>query len=320
MRTKRSDITAGATLPEKAGYYLLYGLLKTVGLLPVWFLYYPLAGTLYLLLYYLFRYRVKVTRANLHEAFPEKERKELRRLERRFYRHLADIFVDTIDLTSITRRQLCRRMVIENEETHRRAVAGKDWIAGMSHYGSWEYFIAYALGDGEGEETIGVYRTLHNRTMDMLYRSIRSRMGMKPVSMSVVLRHVVRDRRQGIRMGLGLIADQAPPWFHRDYWYDFLGRPTSFFDGMEHMALRFGMPVYFVHIDKISRAHYSARFELIYDGREEVAPHEITKRYVARLEEMIRRRPELWLWSHRRWKHKPSQEELERQREAECLR
>ena len=131
----------------------------------------------------------------------------------------------------------------------------------------------------QGRETIGVYKTLHNRVMDMLYRSIRSRMGMEPVPRSVILRHVVRDRQQGIRMGIGLIADQAPPWFHRDYWYAFLGQPTSFYDGLENMALRFGMPVYFVHIDKVRRAHYTARFELIYDGQERVAPHEITKRY-----------------------------------------
>lgn len=320
LKKGRNDITAGASRTQKAAYYALYYLLKAVGLLPAWFLYYPLAELCYLLLYGLFRYRLQVTRENLRNAFPEKSGKELRRIERRFYRHLAEVFIDTIDLTSISRRQLRRRMVIEDEAAHRKAVEGKDWIAGMSHYGSWEYFIAYALGDGEGQETIGVYKTLHNRVMDMLYRSIRSRMGMEPVPMSVILRHVVRDRQRGIRMGIGLIADQAPPWFHRDYWYDFFGRPTSFYDGLESMALRFGMPVYFVHIDKIRRAHYTARFELIYDGQERVAPHEITKRYAAKLETMIRQRPELWLWSHRRWKHKPTPEELEKQRETECPR
>lgn len=320
LKKGRNDITAGASRTQKAAYYALYYLLKAVGLLPAWFLYYPLAELCYLLLYGLFRYRLQVTRENLRNAFPEKSGKELRRIERRFYRHLAEVFIDTIDLTSISRKQLRRRMVIEDEAAHRKAVEGKDWIAGMSHYGSWEYFIAYALGDGEGQETIGVYKTLHNRVMDMLYRSIRSRMGMEPVPMSVILRHVVRDRQRGIRMGIGLIADQAPPWFHRDYWYNFFGRPTSFYDGLESMALRFGMPVYFVHIDKIRRAHYTARFELIYDGQERVAPHEITKRYAAQLEAMIRQRPELWLWSHRRWKHKPTPEELEKQRETECPR
>lgn len=320
LKKGRNDITAGASRTQKAAYYALYYLLKAVGLLPAWFLYYPLAELCYLLLYGLFRYRLQVTRENLRNAFPEKSGKELRRIERRFYRHLAEVFIDTIDLTSISRRQLRRRMVIEDEAAHRKAVEGKDWIAGMSHYGSWEYFIAYALGNGEGQETIGVYKTLHNRVMDMLYRSIRSRMGMEPVPMSVILRHVVRDRQRGVRMGIGLIADQAPPWFHRDYWYNFFGRPTSFYDGLESMALRFGMPVYFVHIDKIRRAHYTARFELIYDGQERVAPHEITKRYAAQLEAMIRQRPELWLWSHRRWKHKPTPEELEKQRETECPR
>ena len=199
LKKGRNDITAGASRTQKAAYYALYYLLKAVGLLPAWFLYYPLAGVCYLLLYYLFRYRLQVTRENLQNAFPEKSREELRRIERRFYRHLAEVFIDTIDLTSISRRQLRRRMMIKDEAVHRKEVEGKDWIAGMSHYGSWEYFIAYALGDGEGRETIGVYKTLHNRVMDMLYRSIRSRMGMEPVPMSVILRHVVRDRPDGDR-------------------------------------------------------------------------------------------------------------------------
>lgn len=314
----KNDITAGASLPEKTGYYLLYYLLKAIGLLPEWFLYYPLAGVLYLLLYYVFRYRLRVTRENLRNAFPEKSRKELRLTERRFYWHLTEVFIDTIDLTSISRKRLRKRLIFEDEAAHRREVAGTDWIAGLSHYGSWEYFIAYALGDEAGRETIGVYKTLHNRAMDMLYRSIRSRMGMAPVSMSVVLRHVVRNRREGIRMVVGLLADQTPPWFHRDYWYDFFGRPTLFYDGLESMALRFGMPVYFVHIEKVRRAHYRARFELIYDGHEAVAPHEITRRYAERLQEMITKRPELWLWSHRRWKYQPNPGELERQEETEC--
>ena len=104
LKKGRNDITAGASRTQKAAYYALYYLLKAVGLLPAWFLYYPLAGVCYLLLYYLFRYRLQVTRENLQNAFPEKSREELRRIERRFYRHLAEVFIDTIDLTSISRR------------------------------------------------------------------------------------------------------------------------------------------------------------------------------------------------------------------------
>ena len=75
LKKGRNDITAGASRTQKAAYYALYYLLKAVGLLPAWFLYYPLAGVCYLLLYYLFRYRLQVTRENLQNAFPEKEQR-----------------------------------------------------------------------------------------------------------------------------------------------------------------------------------------------------------------------------------------------------
>lgn len=299
------EITAGATFAQKAGYYSLYNLFKAIGWLPAWFLYYPLAGAIYFTLYYVTRYRLKVTRENLHNSFPEKSVKELRIIERKFYRHLSEIFVDTIDLASITPAQLRRRMVIINEDGHRREVSGKDWISAMAHYGTWEYFIAYALNQEAGSETIAVYKTLHSKIMDMYYQKIRSRMNSAPVSMTLFLRHVLRSRSEGTKMSIGMISDQSPQWFTIDHWYDFMGQPTAFFSGMETVALRFNMPVYFMHVEKTGKAHYTGRFECIYDGVEKVEPHEITARYAAQLESMIRRRPELWVWSHKRWKHKP---------------
>lgn len=308
---RANKITAGVSVWNKIRYHILYGVCRLVGYLPKWFLYYVLAEILYFLLYYIARYRVKVTRSNLRNSFPEKSREELRRIERRFYRHLSEIFIDTIDLTGISRRELRRRMVMVNEEEHRRYVEGRDWIAGLAHYGSWEYFMVYALGDEAGRETVGVYKTLHSKPMDMLYLRMRSRMNMTPVAMPLSLRHVVRNRDKGVRMCLGLIADQSPGWTYWDKWYDFLGQPTHFYDGMETIARKFGMPVYFMHIEKTRRAHYRGRFECLYDGSEPIEEGEITQRYAYALEKMIRERPELWLWSHKRWKHMPSPEELE---------
>ena len=92
--------------------------------------------------------------------------------------------------------------------------------------------------------------------------------------MSVILRHVVRDRQQGIRMGIGLIADQGLRGSIGTTGYDFLGQPTSFTMGWKTWLCA-GMPVYFVHIDKIRRAHYTARFRTHLRRAGEVAPHEI---------------------------------------------
>ncbi len=64
------------------------------------------------------------------------------------------------------------------------------------------------------------------------------------------------------------------------------------------------MPVYFMNVKKNGTANYTVNFEMIYDGVEQVEEYEITERYVRRLEQMIREVPHLWMWSHRRWKHK----------------
>ena len=85
---------------------------------------------------------------------------------------------------------------------------------------------------------------------------------------------------------------------------------TAFHDGGEAMALKFKLPVYFAHSKRIAPGRYEIRFDEIYDGKEEVAPHEITERYVEKLESMIMECPELWMWSHRRWKQTPERQTL----------
>ena len=109
---------------------------------------------------------------------------------------------------------------------------------------------------------------------------------------------------EGKNLVMGLIADQNPPRRPDSHWFRFLNQDTIFFDGGEKLALRCNLPVYFVRMERLQRGRYQMSFEPIYDGVEEVAEYEITERYVRRLEAMICEHPELWMWSHRRWKHK----------------
>ena len=143
--------------------------------------------------------------------------------------------------------------------------------------------------------------------MEALYQRLRNGDYATTVSMKESLRFYLRNRDKGIlgkNLVMGLIADQNPPRRPDSHWFRFLNQDTIFFDGGEKLALRCHLPVYFVKMDRLSRGRYEMSFEPIYDGEEEVAEHEITERYVRLLESEIRRRPELWIWSHRRWKHK----------------
>ena len=116
----------------------------------------------------------------------------------------------------------------------------------------------------------------------------------------------------GISLGIamGLVSDQSPNLRADTEWYDFLNQKTAFIDGGERLAMRFHLPVYYVDVWRSAPGRYRAGFVKLYDGVESVAEGEITRRYAAALEATIRREPELWMWSHKRWKHTPEKQAL----------
>jgi len=271
--------------------------------MPDWLAYSILLNFVYFVLYGVLHYRLRVVRENLKNSFPEKGSEELKQIEKKFYKHLSEVTIDTIMLSGISRRKAQSRIIYDNLEEFEAELGGQNWIAALAHYGSWEYFSAFQMLTTK--QVVGVYRPLHSTVFDRYYNRVRSRFGLLPVSMNDLMRYIVRNRDSERGFLLGLISDQSPPWSSIDCWYDFLNQKTAFFSGIEKTALKFSLPVVFVELKRTSKVHYIARLEVIYDGREEVAPHEITQRYVARLERMIREAPQFWMWSHKRWKHKP---------------
>lgn len=291
----------------KLCYYLLLGSCKAIGLLPYFVLYYMLAPFIYLVIYRLMRYRVKVVRTNLQNSFPERSVKELRSIERKFYHHLSELFIDTIDMSSMSKKQLLKRMKLIGEEAFDKEVEGKSWILTCSHYGSWEYFSFYCIRH-PNIHVLGAYQPLHSKVFEMFYSYVRNRFGLEPTPMKSLYRKMIKLRKEGELMVPALIADQSPAVTMNQEYYTFLNQPTYFVNGLQHLATGFSMPVYFFHITKLKPSFYEGRPICIYDGVEEVSNNEITRRYISILEKMIVERPELWLWSHRRWKRKPPQE------------
>lgn len=283
-------------------YRTLYGACRLLGRLPESWLYRGLGGLIFFMLYRVVRYRLGVVRDNLANSFPEKSPEERGRIEHRFYRHLSEVFVDTIRLASISREEILERMVYTNIEENERRMEDKNWICAMSHYGSWELTINYVcLSD---HRLLAVYRPLHSEGFDFYYYLVRSRFGTQPVPMHEIYREVIKAQRpDSQRIGVALISDQTPPIHEIKHWYRFLSQDTPFFSGAEKIARRFHMPIVFMYVRQTRPRHYEAEMIPIYDGREDVSEYEITQRYVEHLEAMIRETPHLWMWSHRRWKH-----------------
>ena len=274
--------------------------------MPYWFKYYVVENLIFVLLRYCLRYRMKVVKTNLRNSFPEKDERELAVIRRRFYRTLAEIFVDTINLAGLTPEKGRSLLTVKGLEEQKERVGGRDWIAMTAHFGCWEYCSFWGLYDPT-QIVVAVYHPLRSRIVEAFYQRLRNGDYATTVAMKESLRFYLRNRAGGIggrNLVMGLIADQNPPRRPDSRWFRFLNQDTIFFDGGEKLALRCQLPVYFVKMERLRRGRYEMSFELIYDGKEEVAEYEITQRYIRMLEAEIRRRPELWMWSHRRWKHK----------------
>ncbi len=291
---------------QRIGLEALWLVARLFAIMPYWFKYYIVENILFFLLSDCLRYRRKVVMANLRNSFPEKSEAELRTICRNFYRTLSEVIVDTVNMAHMSPEKAKSIIRVRNLEEHLEAVHGRDWIALMAHFGCWEYGSYWGLYD-RSQMLVAVYHPLHSKVVDAFYRRLRNSENAMTVSMHDSLRFYLRHREKGIGgkwMVMGLIADQNPPRRPDSHWFRFLNQDTIFFDGGEKLALRCKLPVYFVRMDRLRRGRYQMSFEPIYDGEEQVAEYEITERYVRKLEAMISEHPELWMWSHRRWKHK----------------
>jgi Kdo2-lipid IVA lauroyltransferase/acyltransferase len=286
---------------------ILYGLVRLYAYLPLSVSFFFSDLILYPIVYYLAGYRLKVVRENLKNSFPEKSHKELRQLERRFYRHFCDSFQETVRVLGMTEAEARQRMIFTNPEVIKNITdKGQGVLMVLGHYGNWEYqpFLFLSLLKSGSREGFNVYRPLENEAFDRLYLKIRSRFGAGNVSKNDTYRTIIRLRREKIAGIFGLISDQSPSWANIHYWTNFLNQETAILTGPERMAKKTGFAVVYADVQKLSRGHYQTDFLLMTDRPLETAEFEITEQYARLMEKTILRDPAFWLWTHKRWKHK----------------
>lgn len=265
---------------------------------------YFFSDILYPIIYYLIRYRKPVVRTNLKKSFPEKTEKELRSIERRFYRFLCDLFVEIIYEIHISKAEIRRRLKYKNiEDILKQHEAGKGIMIMTAHHGNWEWGMNLPLFTPEGIISCQIYKKLKNKQFDEFMRKLRGQFGGVNVEKRELLRTMVR-MKQGNDKGLFLmISDQTPSAWKIHHWTDFLNQDTPVFTGTEQLARKFDYPVFYAEINRIKRGYYECEFIPISLKPKETAEFEITEKYTRLLQKTIEEQPEYWLWSHRRWKY-----------------
>ena len=284
---------------------MLLPLLRLISRLPLGVLY-VLADLCFPLLYHVARYRRKVVTENLNNAFPELTPRERRKIRRRFYRWFCDYVVETLKLLSISRQEMMRRMVIEGVDEMERSLETKPFVfIFLGHYCNWEWVSSiplwYQKEDSHGAQ---LYRPLKNKAFDGLFLEMRSRFGSENISKYEALRHILQLRRDGKKTCIGFISDQTPGWNSIHDWVDFLHQDTPVFTGTERIAKKVDAAIFFADIRRVRRGYYHLVLRRMTDEPKDFPDYALTEQYMRELEQIIRRQPHLWLWSHRRWKHR----------------
>jgi len=280
-------------------YYVFYGLLWLVSLLPMRILY-ILSDGIYGLIYYVFGYRKKVVMDNLLRAFPEKTEAERIRIAKKFYRNLIDSFMEVIKLLSASQRFLEKRFTMDTSVLRELHATGGSCQIHLGHTFNWEWgqLVLTRMTDFK---ILVVYMPIKNNFFEKLFYRLRTRSGNAFLPASN-MREAIRPYLESQYL-LALVADQAPSNPKESWWLDFFGQPTPFVAGPEKGACSCGLPVVFAYIEKPRRGYYHATLTLGSRETSCLPEGELTRSYVRFLEDVIRRNPDMWLWSHRRWKH-----------------
>lgn len=294
----------GQTPKQHLGYRLLYGIAYLHALLPFSVLY-VLSDVLFLVVYYLVRYRRRLVRKNIQNAFPERTEKEIRQIERKFYRHLCDYAVETVKMLHFSDKEARKRMKFENPEIINRLTKnGNSCILSLGHYGNWEWVTSIGLYLLPGVEQGFVYKQLKSKAFDELFLRIRSRFSPKAVEMRNVFRKMIATRNEGKTMVVGFITDQRPSHYSDEYWTQFLHQDSLVRVGMERIARQLKLSVVYLDIEKVKRGYYVGKFYVITPDAAQEPEFAVMERYMRRLEETVLREPAYYLWSHNRWKFK----------------
>lgn len=292
-------------------YDILYTTLFLHALLPFRVLY-ILSDILYFLVYKIIGYRVKVVRNNLKNSFPEKDEQELRTIEKEFYHHFCDYFVETIKLLHITDEEMRKRMQFIDVELIKKLMAdGNSVMMFLGHYGNWEWVPSITMDFRDDPNKIlgQIYKPLKNKAVDDLFLKIRGRFGSLGIPRYETLRAIVKLRKENKQTLIGFMADQMPSLNNIHYWTTFLNQESAVFTGVERIAKQTGFSVIYLDIEKVKRGHYKATIKLISDTPKSEPGNYITDAYIKAIEKTILRNPAYWLWTHKRWKR--SRQEIE---------
>ena len=282
-------------------FILAYPALWLISRLP-YRLFYLFSDLVFFLVYHVVGYRKKVVLDNLALVFPEKTEAEIKRIRKAFFRHMCDTFLEMVKTMNLSKDDIKQRYHITNIEVLRDIEKDKSILVPCSHYANWEWNVSLNLYvESKG---YAVYQRVANKYFDKLVKDFRSKWNTILITTHETVKTVIRNEKAGVKAIYGMVSDQSPMVVHAHYWDKFMGITVPIYNGTEVLARKLDLAVVFMKVSKVKRGYYQAEFIPITLAGKSTEPNEITKKFIALAEQQIYERPEHYLWSHKRWKHR----------------
>lgn len=283
-------------------YILLYPLLFLISILPFRLLY-IFSDFIYFIVYRVVGYRKKVVRENLAMALPHLSTEERKKIEKKFYSHMCDMFLEMIKTMTISRKEMEKRYKFVNLDVYMDLEKKKKSIALLcAHYASYEWLIS--MNYHITFKGYGIYKRISNKYFDKLVHDIRSKFKATLITTKDTISTIEQNQKDGILGIYGFASDQSPKSSIKSHWSTFMGIETPIHVGAEIISKRLDMNVIFLKTKKIKRGYYEATLEIMSEDAKSIPNFEISDAFIRKVEEQIYEAPEYYLWTHKRWKHK----------------
>ena len=252
------------------------------------------------LLHSILGYRKNIVYDNLTKTFPEKSNLEITKIAKKAYKNFIDISLESLKMFTISNKEMFKRFKLINNDLIKKYYNKEQSIIGVSaHYGNWEYGISFPYHFAHHNRII--FKPLSNKYLTKYINKNRSRLGLELIALKKT-----KEAFKNISKptAVFLLADQSPSSLTNAIWIEFLNRDTPCIHGPEAYSKKYNWPIVFCDIQRVKRGYYTAEFTTLIENPNEYRNGEITAIYMKKIEEIIRKKPEDWLWTHKRWKHK----------------
>ena len=282
-------------------FVLIYPFLWVISILPHR-LFYGFSDIAFFFVYHVFGYRRKVVQDNLNLVFPSKSKEEINRIEKEFYKHLCDTFLEMVKTMNLSKEAVAKKYHVVNPEVLLEIEKERSIIILCAHYANWEWNVS--INNYVNSKGYAVYQQVNNSYFDKFIRKTRARWNTTLITQGQTAKTVIQNFRNNVRATYGMVSDQSPQAHRAHYWTNFMGIKVPVFNGGEALAHKTGLATVFLKVSKVKRGHYIAELIPIAVNGKETEEHEITNKFLRLTEEQIREKPEYYLWTHKRWKHR----------------